>query len=425
MIRYLIMKKFLQSHKITPFLASFVILCLLSVTLVHAQGSGTSLSGDEVCGRWDPVAQKIVNPCSIADIAKVLKGVLSIVISIGFPLLIVFVAYRFIMAYFAAVQGNRDAYKDAVKKSANAMLGFLFIVALFAGLMFVLLKYVGVKDGPLQLLKLFTDAFIPHAYAEATSTSSSTATTSTGYLPNFLSSNDLYSLLLSIARLVMRFFIYPALIVMWVWTGFAFVLAQGNPDALSKARKWLMAAFISTLVIFMLQGFLIAAQGTVKKILPGFQEVTAPSTATGNGERLGELAPAAGATGSICSLSGGGTGTTGTDGKCYPGRGGTATPGTGAAASFCVGKAPGTVCSVTLANGSTVIGTCSDTGSGRNECTRATNGDECIAVNGIHVFISNGECPAPQPNDSCITAAGAYGRVDASGTNCVAGGARW
>ena len=359
---------------------------LLTVTLVHAQGSGASLSGDEVCGRWDPVAKKIINPCSVADIAKVLKGVLTIVISLGFPLLIVFIAYRFIMAYFAAIQGNTNAYKEAIKKSANAMLGFLFIVALFGGLMFVLLKYVGVKDGPLQLLKLFTDAFIPHAYAEA----ASTTTTGTGYLPNFLSSNDLYSLLLSIARLVMRFFIYPALIVMWVWTGFAFVLAQGNPDALTKARKWLMAAFISTLVIFMLQGFLVAAQGTVKKILPGFQEVTAPG-AGGTGSRM------------------------------TPAPGATTTPGTGAAASFCVGKAPGTVCSVTLANGSTVIGTCFDTGSGRNECTRASNGGECIAANGVRMFISNGECPTPEANKSCLTAAGAYGIVDVSGSRCLPG----
>jgi hypothetical protein len=75
--------------------------------------------------------------------------------------------------------------------------------------------------------------------------------------------------MLKILALVIRFFIYPALIVIWVWTGFAFVLAQGKPDALSKAKKLLVWATISTFVVVMIQAFLFAAKGTVEEILPG------------------------------------------------------------------------------------------------------------------------------------------------------------
>jgi hypothetical protein len=65
----------------------------------------------------------------------------------------------------------------------------------------------------------------------------------------------------------MRFFVYPLLIIAWVGTGFAFVFAQGRPEMLTKAKKLLVGAIVSTLIVMMIQGFLMAVKGTTEQVL--------------------------------------------------------------------------------------------------------------------------------------------------------------
>jgi preprotein translocase subunit SecG len=338
-------------RSILVLIIAFFIVAPYTVTYVYAEGPSTSISGDEVCGATAS------SKCTINDLKSITTNVMTYVIGLGFPILVAVILYRFIMAWFALQQGNAGAYKEALKKSLNASLGFLLIVALLGGVMYVMLKYFGVKDGPLQLLKIFSliqDAFIPHAYAQATS--------STGYLPNPLAVNNLYDFILSIVRLIIRFFLYPALIVIWVWTGFGFVAAQGNPEALTKVKKWLLWAFVTTILVFMIQAFLLAAQGTVKRILPGFTPSNASAgNTTNNGapsSQSGTLdnrpAPTPGQTGSSCTLSSGLTGIVGTDGICYSSSRGQ----TGASSNGCVSV--GASCTTTTGgNGKCVQGNAS------------------------------------------------------------------
>jgi len=429
--------------KLRIFPVLLLIMFLLSglplVTKVEAQNYAPSVSGDDLCGRWDPnlttkvgsttVQGAIAKRCTIDEIGVMAKKVLTIVVSVGLPLLVVFITYRFVMAWFALQQGNANAYKEALKQSGNALLGFFFVVALFGGLMMILLKYLGVKDEVFPLLKLLSDAFIPHAYAAG----------EPKYLPNFVQATSIYDLILSVLELVMRFFIYPSLIVMWVWTGFAFVLAQGAPEAINKAKKWLMWAFVTTLVIFLLQAFLVAVQGTVERIL-------GTSSATSSGSYI----PAPGTYGAAC----GNGGMIGTDGTCTTGRSGTTVIPSGS----CVGKPLGTMCSVTVANG-TSNGTCSNNTDGTFGCYIAQVGDMCLSdtgvrgvigsnyrcevsnsctgkANGTMCDISSGgkispgtcsydimrvfDCYAAQPGKKCITGVGAFGAFDTN-LRCVAG----
>lgn len=260
----------MRVHTVIP--SSLILLALLfsfapPLTL-EAQSSGTgasaSISGDDLCGKWDPVAQKVTKPCDINMAANAAKGMLKLVIILGTPLLFVFVSYRFLMAYFVYAQtGNRQAYTDAVKKAASAIFGFILIVALFGGLLTAVLQFIGVKDAPLSIIKLFSEAIATHAYA------AETAQATTRYLPTFLDSTNIYDYLMRWVNAFIRFIVYPVLIIVWVWTGFAFVAAQGKPDALTKAKKWLVGALITTLGIFMLHAFLTALKGTVKEIVPG------------------------------------------------------------------------------------------------------------------------------------------------------------
>lgn len=377
----------MKKYRILPLILSFLTLFSLSI-IAHAQGS--SISGDEVCGAWDPVAQRIVNPCGIDQVGNILKGVLKVIIALGLPLTVVFISYRFVMAWFALQQGNADAYKEALKKSGNAILGFLFIVALFGGLLTVFLKYFGVKDQPLQLLRILSSGFIEHTFALEHAYAQTAR--ADGLLPNFFGSDDIYDLLLSGFRLIMRFFIYPALIVIWVWTGFSFVMAQGAPDALNKAKKWLLWAFLTTLVIFVLQGFLVAMRGTVERILPGS---TASTNVQAQGSTQGTLdargQPVAGAIGSVCTMADGSIGQVGNGGTCFVGRG----AGSSNAAQYCAGQTVGTMCVV------------SSTGA--------------VGVCGVDPSNTTG-CYAAFPGKACLTTNRSWGVIDQAGTSCVAGG---
>jgi hypothetical protein len=313
-----------------PFLlALFVFLLPLTVTVTYAQ---TSLSGDEVCGAT------AASKCSIKDFATITKKVLIFIISLGLPILVLFIAVRFLLAWKSlAVDGNVTAYHDALKKASNAVLGFLMITGLVGGLLFFVLNYFGVRPEFLRILNLLTQSsVVERAYAadgcsqetlskacvttegkegkcSAVDRSASPSSQNISYecvpslvikttdqngktngvtvnpetlnnqayqnqisgqqavnskhLPNPVGVDNLYDFLLQAVRLVVRFFVYPALIAMWVWTGFSFVFAQGAPEKLNKAKKLLLWAFFSTLIIFMIQGFLLALQGSVAKIL--------------------------------------------------------------------------------------------------------------------------------------------------------------
>lgn len=353
------MQKFLKHYRLIPFLLAIIVTVSLSYGVVYAQGA-QALSGDDVCGQWDEATKTIKNPCTINGIVDVAKNVLAVIIMLGLPLLVVFITYRFVMAWFALQQGNANAYKEALQKAGSALIGFMLIVALFGGLLFAMLQYFGVKDSgdinPLQLLKLFSDAFIPHAYAQGQT------------LPNPIRANSLYDLILDVVRLIMRFFIYPALISIWVWTGFAFVFSQGRPEALTKAKKWLMWAFATTLVIFFLQAFLVAVQGTVQKILPGTgttqQQATSPAPYT-----VTSSIPD-GALGSVCTINGS-YGTMGPNNECQVGRG----AGSSNTAMFCQYKVAGTLCTP---SGSSGVGVCRTNASGVSECAVAKAGDYCL-----------------------------------------------
>lgn len=331
-----IMKK---QHLITFILASFFIIVSIQGAYVSA-----AISGDEICG------SSTSTKCGIADFKKISQGIFSAIISIGLPLLVVFIIYRFVMAWYSLQQGNASAYKEATKKAGQAILGFLIVVAIMGGLFITMLNFLGVDAKYTDLLKKVSSKIeiIPRAYAARvpagacatsaegtpcvtsgkdgfctkmnngtceeilTGTSvlpSQCATASAGWpcttyegtsgaciplaparcmeilpvpadveptsstpmatqLPNPIGVTSLYDFILSVLSLVMKFFIYPALIAMWVWSGFSYVLAQGAPEKLSKTHKLLMWAFVSTLVVFMTQGFLSSLKGSVQKILP-------------------------------------------------------------------------------------------------------------------------------------------------------------
>lgn len=337
------MKKFFTHYRIAPFLlALFFVTVPLGVIVAHAQ-TNASISGDDICG--SSAAKK----CTLSSLGIVAKNVLRAIIVLGAPALLVFASWRFLVGWYKLRSGAAADWAATRREITNAVGGFLLIVALFGGLLTAMLKFFGVKDSVLQLLNIFSSGFIEHAYAQA---SSSVVTSGANSPFNVTNSPDIYAFILAFLRLVMRFVIYPALIVMWVWTGFGFVLAQGNPEALAKSRKLLLTAVLVTAGMLFFQTFLLALQGSVTRILPGASQQQEDRT---------NLAPAPGAPGSACDLDLGNgvkvVGRTGTNGTCYPsGRGNASGP-----VTSCNGQTEGTECKIP---GGSLIGRCgtSDTG---------------------------------------------------------------
>ena len=304
-----IMHQFFKKHRIAvALLACFFVLTPTTLGLVYAQTGGTSISGDEVCGT-------IEKKCDIKFLGVVAKNVLKVIVTIGFPILVVVIIYRVVMVGIAKMQGKPAELSQAVRQAGTSLLGFLLIIMIFGGLMIAVLKYFGVKDEYLNIIKLFSEGLLPffatHAYAAGDG------------LPNPLTSNNLYDVILSITRLVVRFFIYPAIIVMWVWSGFSFVLAQGKPEALVKARKWLLTVFIITIVVFSVQSFLFAVVATVNTIIPDKAATKIEDTDPSTNNPDTRVKPDSGTLGASCEKNGV-YGQIDTTGACrVSGRGGT------------------------------------------------------------------------------------------------------
>jgi hypothetical protein len=179
----------------------------------------------------------------------------------------------------------------------------------------------------------------------------------------------------------MRFFVYPALIVIWVISGFSFVMAQGSPEGIKKAKSWLTWAVITTLIVFTVQMFLVAMRGTVTQVLGGEASQSA-------GTPDGRVAPVAGESGSVCDVNGV-QGTRGTDGVCY-----TASRAGSSASGYCSGKANGTMCTIPVASavGGYVDGTCSTNSEEQFTCNKAMEGDYCVSSAENVGTYKNGAC---------------------------------
>ena len=244
-----------KHYLLSALLASFLL--FISFHGVYAQTA--SISGDELCGATADTA------CNFTHVKTIFQKVLYAFVIIGGSALVLFISIRLVQAWYAYRSGNAGAIKQAGENIFQGIIGFFIVFSVLGGIRAAGLSYLGTKPEFLKFLELISEAFVPHAYA-----------VEEGLLPNPLGSNSLLDLILAGMNLAMRFFVYPALLIMWVWSGFQFVFSRGNPEGLKKARSWLLWAFLVTVISFMLQGFLLALKATALKIAPQNAAVIQP-----------------------------------------------------------------------------------------------------------------------------------------------------
>ena len=296
---------------------AFPVLSSAQTQAVNQMGdpTGESISGDDLCGSSNETK------CDLGDIKELVSETLELFIIVGGTILVAYVAIMLVKSWFAYRSGNAGAIKEAGTRAFNAFIGFILIVAVFGGLYAAALKTFGTQPWVVDFLKYFSEALVPHAYA------------ANEFFPSPTQGATITDLILAGVSLLIRFFVFPAIIAMWVWSGFQFVYARGNPAGLQKAKAWLLYAVIITIVVFSLQGFMNAFIGTAKEITGENQEETvapAPSPSSSvnastqceiivnEAQRNSCFTARAAYRGQSCSLN---TyyGQIGVDGRCYVG----------------------------------------------------------------------------------------------------------
>lgn len=88
----------------------------------------------------------------------------------------------------------------------------------------------------------------------------------TDRLPNPLVVESVWDVGVILFQLAMRWIMIPVLIGSWVWAGFLFIQAQGNPEKINYARQRLWYSFIWTLILMFVLGIAFAFRDTFNQI---------------------------------------------------------------------------------------------------------------------------------------------------------------
>ena len=337
-----------------------------------------------------------------------------LVAGVGSMVVIAIVAFRIGVSVWGRIFGGRpEALAQASMQAGNALIGFVIVLAVIAGFLAVLLKSFGVQPWVFGIFStFFSSGLVEHAYAQQ-------------YLPNPLQSNSLYDLVVAGLSVAMKFIVYPIIIAGWVASGFKFVYSQGNPEGLKTARGWLYTTVIATVIIFTVQGFVLALRGTAERVFQGAgvqqtgtQNNNQTGTPDGRGTPTGTRTP-----GSQCEQNGS-YGVWDTTGTCV-------VSSRGVSSSDCTNKSVGTSCTVSGRSG-----TCGTNEEGtwgcyvtpQKECTGKPVGTSCTTSAGRPGRCATSDdgstydCFTIQaPGTSCTTSAGVCGRTDVNG-NCQVGG---
>lgn len=228
------------------FFATFT--SLLSIQFVF----GAGLAG--TCG---DVGQ---DACTLAQLGPAIKGGLQFVLLVA-GLVIIYAIVRTGLS-FATTGDKAGALKEAKERFKRVIIGMILITlaASVTGYL-ALLQLGGAGKDVLDIIsKIFGTAIdtlspVMHAYAQ-----------DTGKLPNPVpGATNLYDFLVLLLKLFIRWFVFPVLIFSWVFTGFKYVSAQGNPEKLTEAHKYLWYTLIGTVIIMLAEGFATAIAGTISQ----------------------------------------------------------------------------------------------------------------------------------------------------------------
>lgn len=236
-------------------LSCFFMGAVVAPEIAFAQPDVAALSGDSLCGKD--------TPCTFADLGKVIRNALGFLVAIAVAFIVVMVMYTAVLV--ALAQDKAGALKEAKDRIGRLIAGLVIITVIASiSAYLILLESVGVQGSVLDFIRaLFT---APTAMLQSFIATPVFAEEVASTLPSPLGVTNLYAFLLMIIRFLVLWFIMPAIIVAWLYTGVLFVFAQGNPQQLQKAKEWLWWVLVATVIIMVAEAAAFALRDTITQI---------------------------------------------------------------------------------------------------------------------------------------------------------------
>lgn len=195
--------------------------------------------------------------CKLSDISTLFKNTTRV----AFEMVSIFAVAMIIYTGFKLMTGKDKAGEltDSKERMWKVATGLIIFFG-GTGLALMVLRSVGVNSQFLQMFDFFfktaLDSFSTHAYA-----------VNPTLLPNPVNLDNPLDFLAMLLHLIIRWFVFPCIIFAWLYSGFLYVKAQGNPTEISNAHRWLWWTFIGTVIIMLAESLFAMLRGTITTII--------------------------------------------------------------------------------------------------------------------------------------------------------------
>jgi hypothetical protein len=229
---------------------TFVLLSMITLPTYAVSITGP-LSGDQALGCGNP------NPCPLSSFFPAVGTYLLAF----FALAVLVVFFVFIKdGTLAGFKSDEPVLKQIFSRAGSSLIYVIFGGFIIYGVGWLIIQALYTSDFAAPLQRVFnpqTFLGIERAYAAD----------GAGHLPNNLKVTSVWDLFILAYQLTMRWVFIPLLIAGWVWAGFMFVQARGNPEAIKKAKARLLYCFVWTIVLMVALGFLVSLRDTFYQIV--------------------------------------------------------------------------------------------------------------------------------------------------------------
>lgn len=208
------------------------------------------------CGRTDQIGT-IYENCELSDLSSLFQNTTRA----AFQMVAIFAVAMIIYTGFKLMTGKNKAAEltDSKERMWKVGTGMLIFFG-GTGLILMVLRSIGLNEEFMNMFKFFIktalDSLSVHAYA-ADST----------LLPNPVNLDNPLDFLALLLHLVIKWFVFPCIIFAWLYSGFLYVKAQGNPEEIKDAHSWLWWTFIGTAIIMLAESLFAVMRGTIIGII--------------------------------------------------------------------------------------------------------------------------------------------------------------
>lgn len=196
--------------------------------------------------------------CTLSDMSVLFKNTTRV----AFEMVSVFVVAMIVYTGFKLMTGKNKA-AELTDSKERAWKVFTGMVIFFGGmgLTLMVLRSIGINEEFLKMFNFFfptalLDAFSTHAYAA-----------DANLLPNPLNLDNPLDFFARLLHLIIKWFVFPFIILSWLYSGFLYVKAQGNPTEIKDAHMWLLYTFSGTVIIMLAETLFAVLRGTITSII--------------------------------------------------------------------------------------------------------------------------------------------------------------